>query len=73
MYHCREWDGAPQNASESSGTPQGLMHAIACAVFQFSATPSPEGRDMLSAGLQEWLSTAREPNLSDRDLPRPAW
>ena len=63
MLDCREWDG----------TAQDLLHAIACAVFQFSATPQPECRDMLSAGLMEWLSTAREPKIGDRGLPQPAW
>jgi hypothetical protein len=63
MLECLELDGAPQ----------GLLHAIACAVFQFSATPQTECRDMLSAELLGWLSTAREPNLGDRDLPRSVW
>ena len=63
MIECREWDG----------TPRDLLQAIASAVFQFSATPQAECRDLLSAELLGWLSTAREPKLGDRDLPRPAW
>ncbi len=63
MFECRDWDG----------TPQDLLHAIARAVFQFSATPQQECRDMLSAELVAWLSTARAPKIGDRDLPQPAW
>ena len=58
---------------ESSGTPQDLLQAIACAVLQFSAIPQAECRDLLGAELRDWLSTAREPRLGDRELPQSAW
>ena len=63
MLECREWDG----------TPQDLLYATACAIFQFSAVPHAECREILKAELLDWILTAREPRLCDLGLPKPAW